>query len=1247
MGTELKPEIKDGMSQSERYLSSLDPAYFGIDEKDTTDLLKMLADLSGQFNYYNFSNQIEGDWNAFLTSDIDILISLLSKLDSRTTTDAYRKLTAKVQGAESEKQLISSLKNVLQFILDFIQLQINYHDRFETAGNLGHAFHFETATPAFMRHLQKLYTYNRNAEELFGDETGLSFDQKLLDYLYQSNFDVIEDPFTHGSSLREKILLAIPYFDQLVSDLDTHYGKLLDTCRHYLKTQSLDGNVYDPHVALLITFLHLYHYLQQPVNQLMKKHLDFFYRDIIGIQNRKEQLDLVHLVIEPAPAVNGTFTLNSGEQVFAEIPGYQEKLLYNLVNDTQISGAQIAELKTLFISNKQQVKGKKSTAGDVSELQVYQGDYPLSTTAWPLLGEEQSELSLQQKTMLASDVGLLVASPLFYQTDGQRDFKISFFIQRQSFNQFEQHVENLSAASAISKEVLMLELLNQSFVIAITGATGWTSIQDYAVSKASAADKDPYIEVKFKMDPAAEAVAVYNNKVHGHDFGLQWPIVRLLLNNLSFHHPYTFLSFFIIERITVKVEVKGSKRVKLKNNLGDLYSGAPFQPFGPTPVVGSYLDIKNTAIFNRYTTDFCLRLYWFNLPAEDDGFKGYYTGYDYPFTNQSFKIQLNSTADAKAVTDPEEQQVFQLFDYGIENGKEQLKARTKITGIDFRRIKFDNTLALDQEWTSPEPLFNQGTVRLELTAPFEAFGQRMYSRVFTDAAEYNTKRFVKKRPMPNQPYVPVVKSLTIDYTLEHSELTSGNSYTEEEEIIMVHLYPFGYDKFYTGKNAKHNFFVPPADQESNLFIGFRDLVPGQELSLLFQLSEDNFHHSVQEPEKINWSHLAGNQWVSIPAGGVLQDTTVNFINSGVVTLKIPEWIEKNNTILNPDLYWLRASLPGKSSVNARATAIFPQAVIARRQPGQILFPAHSYMLPKEAVKGFYRNVPGVKAVRQFFTSFGGQPQESERQYNIRVSERLRHKQRQLSILDISQAVLDAFPQILMVKCYSGADIHVVVIPKEQEDGSFFSQEPRVNLSLLYAIKKFLTQSVSPFIRIEVANPIYERIMVVATVKFKHPETVRQSNGHYLKLMDQDIKKYISAWLYNPKSDFRIGSKIYVSEILNYLQHRSYIDYITGFSMIHFYKVWDKREENWYAQIRDTSVSPTDYLRGSTQGAILIAADTHLLTVTETPSPEEAEKSGIGDFSIGSGLLINPPPAAETPDQDTTPLPDELYDFIVF
>ncbi|MGY0035701.1 hypothetical protein [Pedobacter sp. NJ-S-72] len=126
----------------------------------------------------------------------------------------------------------------------------------------------------------------------------------------------------------------------------------------------------------------------------------------------------------------------------------------------------------------------------------------------------------------------------------------------------------------------------------------------------------------------------------------------------------------------------------------------------------------------------------------------------------------------------------------------------------------------------------------------------------------------------------------------------------------------------------------------------------------------------------------------------------------------------------------------------------------------------------------------------------------------------------------------------------------------------------------------------------------------------------------------------------------MGSKIYILEILNHLQHRPYIEYITGFSLVHFFKVWNQKDGRLDAHLTDTSVDLTDSLQGSVPGAILISADDHQLTVINQSKPENPTKSGIGDFSVGSDLLIIQPQEIKK-DTDIPSSTEELYDFTVY
>jgi len=70
--------------------------------------------------------------------------------------------------------------------------------------------------------------------------------------------------------------------------------------------------------------------------------------------------------------------------------------------------------------------------------------------------------------------------------------------------------------------------------------------------------------------------------------------------------------------------VENCSTVKLQNNIGTVNPGNPYQIFGPQPSVGSYLDIRNSNIFNRYTKALKIKLNWLDLPKIKGGFVSYF-----------------------------------------------------------------------------------------------------------------------------------------------------------------------------------------------------------------------------------------------------------------------------------------------------------------------------------------------------------------------------------------------------------------------------------------------------------------------------------------------------------------------------------------------------------------------------------------------------------------------------------------------
>jgi hypothetical protein len=1234
MNNDLGIDINEGISQAERQLSALAPDYAKIDERDLPDFLMFVSALSEQFNYFNHKNHRDGNWEVFFKSDSTILVALLSRMDFSKQLNTYEQQLSGLLTAESDHEQVAQLKQLFEFMFNSAVTLVNLQEQFKTSANYSEIREVSDIINSIGDTISVLSAYNRQAGEQFGSQVNIDFSTAPVITWNMENV-LIDEIFSTGPDPRNKITNALPYLTRLFDDLSEKYNHLTATAGYYLKTNQLLKKKYAPHIGLFMTLLGLYRHLKANINELPKRHLDLYFKDLLGIMGKPAEPDRVHLILEKEEGPTQVL-IKPDDLLEAAVSGSEDPLLYRLLVSLTVTKAAIAELKTLFISDYLLLPAHHYTHSDVIETQVYSASHPTFSPAaylknprenrsWPVQGEDQHDLSGAQRTMADTDIGLIIGSPLFYQTEGERTFHLTIHFDQQSTDDLKAYIGNYAAITKKKENVALYELLSSAFIIHYTGAEGWNEVQSAKISFTDGTTGA--IELSFTLSSSSGPVHIYDPLLHGDSHRSPFPLIRLLLNNYSTHNPYTFFRNTIINRVSVKVQVHGHMGLKLQNNIGALSPANPFQPFGPQPTVGSFLNLKNTNIFNRYTRDFCLHIEWLDLPKDKEGFDSYYKGYAADIKNSSFKIGLSTLLNGRFRPEAAHQQQFGLFET---DGEDDLIDYTDIQGVDFKKIEFLNAPQLAKEDEASDVHFKEGVVKLELLAPAEAFGHRLFPQIFPEVVMHNARTFARKRPLPNQPYIPVMKSISVDYTVAHTEtLKDDKEGAGTGELLLIHQYPFGHEAIYPNNNRKTYAFMPQFHHSSNLYVGLRDLQPHQELSLLFQLEEKKFHHTVHEPEPINWAYLVDNSWTPLPVKDVLYDTTNNFINSGVVKVKIPGEICQNNSILNPDLFWLRASVEGSTDLSPRVIAIHTNAVTAERVMDQASQSTVDFILPPNIIKNFSKNVKGIQNLWQLFPSSGGRPEESQEHYYVRVSERLRHKQRPVQIIDIVQVVLEKFPEILIVKCFSnsaqehlvlpGVNLQVIVIPKEKEDGRFISEEPKVSLSTLYKVKKFLTRVVSPFANIEVGNPAYEKVKVVCKVVFADTEI--SDNGFYLRRLNEDINAYIAPWLYGREADLKIGSRIYKSDILNFIKTRPYVAYTTGFSVIHFYKKRDIATESLEADILDTAFDSEDYISCSTQEAVLIPSASHLITVLGKSDFEEPRPTGIGSFLIGDELLV--------------------------
>ncbi|WJK48552.1 hypothetical protein [Danxiaibacter flavus] len=1249
--------MADGISQAERFPVQLSDSFFLIDGKTTGELLKFATALATQINYYNFNHKPDGTWESFFDSDIDVLAALVLQFDLAEWMNRYDSLKEQIMQVSENNEATMLLNNLFKLLYDCSSLMSLLKDKLALAEN-SHTGLTESAefSISFTGAHKRLLMYNRQAADIFSHIIKLKGSQEQTEDNDQLIFK--------GDDIIEQVQSSVLYFDELFAEIRQEFGKLYKAIEFYSSQVRSIGDLYQPHMALFVAFLELYKHLQSNINQLVKKHLDFYFNSLLGINYLKPELQYVLLVLDAAVNTDN-FSLPRKELVFGELPGKQT-VWYETEEELSVLKTSVVAIRNIFV-NEHIHKPTNRTLMSLSEHTIYCGDYPVVTSAAfaanplaapsiPVLGEDQILKPAEERTMQEAPVGFMIASSLLYVRDGSRQISIRFTLTSESHKYLQSYVASFADDTEQASQTALYEILNNTFIIDATGDTGWVMFKKISIVAANADEASGSIDVTLELNAEDPPLNVYNPLVHGDNYSTTKPLLRFLLSNRSLHNGYHLFSSLVIRDVSIAVEVHDSSAIQLKNNLGDLNINAPFQPFGPVPVPGSYLDIRNTNILNKYTVDFSVNIEWFDLPKTEGGFEAYYAAYENNIRNNSFKVGASSFREGWFQPAAISQQQFDLFcvDESKSRSWNYLSSTTVIKDVNLKKVCFNNEPLLNNEIKNNN-IRSEGVLRLELLEPEDPFGHKAYQVVFPEIVLHNSRRFVRKKPLPNLPYVPVIKSITVSYSQQQREvLRQSDAVNDDLDIELTHIHPFGYEDIYPSAKLHQYTFLPQIDYPCNLLVGLRDVIDDSVITLLFDLEETNFKHSTWQPDIIEWSYLDGNEWVLFNPSDILSDSTENFIKTGILKIRLPDNVIYDHTILPAGLFWLRASCNSLSVVNNKLRGIFPNVVKAVFSTTENNLAQNALYAPKGTIKDFKRKIPQVQKIWDFYGSHGGRATESTPQYYIRVSERLRHKQRALSVLDIAQHVLQAFPDLQMVKCLDAdklqtetvypVDIKVVVVPRKKKTAER-GVMPQVSLSELLEIKKMLQESLVSFATVDVGNPVYETLKINCSVVF-NKEVLNASDGYLLQLLNEDIKQMIAPWLYDETNDVKIGSPIYVADIINSIKKLSYIKFVTEFSILQFYEMYDEKVREFVVKLKDTAYEPVEQISPSRPDAVFISADNHLINVEKNFVYEVAAVAGISNLVLGKELLIMEPPEQKQEVKSVVASQDETFDFTV-
>lgn len=1258
--------IQDGISQLERQLESLMPEYVKVDDRSPHELLQLLARLSSQFNYYDFQDRIDGSWEEFFYADLLVVLIATGQLDFTRCEADFLRIRNNLNQAENDDELFEHTRALflllynIGIVLMDVLLKLQHADKTYQIGS-----YVQQVMDSLEEDMTRLHRFEYQVTRLFPRQIALHEHRirplemtHTLRRLYRKAFD---NP-GEGTEIFEGFFSLNSLYDTLRSK----YYQISSSASYYLRVRMQEVQ-HSPHMGLLITFLELYKHLQQQINKVPKRHLDFYYRQVLGVQGLPAIPDHVHVFLEPAPHVS-SFSIEKGQVLLAAVHARKEPLQYILQDAVKVNNIKIMSLHTLFVSDYLQIASPTLDHQDIREAQPYLAVHPVIPPAdlekegtvvrpWPLLGEDQHDLSPSERTMEDTDIGFLIGSPVLYLQEGSREVQVRLYFDPVNFSAFLAYVKNFAQVSNRSEPVMMSQLLSGAFHMYFTTEDGWERVSRFSVRCAVEAPYENSLEINFLLDVTDKPWRVYDETLHNCGIDAVSPLLKVVLNNACFHHPYSFLRNLVLERVSINVQVEGHKHFKLQNNIGLLSPAGSFLLFGPQPYIGSYLDINSSNIFNRFTRTFSIKLEWLNLPRHENGFDNYYQGYDTGFHNAAFKIGISSLNSGVYLPERDSQQLLNLFQTRRDKvGDIYLAEETLLEDIDISKLSFSNDMLLEKERGTHVPLYREGGVRLYLAAPAEAFGHRMFEQIYPGVVMYNSQHTLlprKKKPVPNLPYVPLVRAISLNYTLEHTEgLKSVQTGQQGDGLEVYHAMPSGFRKTYPQPGGRTFSLLPQAPDMANLCIGFNKLQPDEELSLLFQLDEKYYSDTVFGTTSLKWSYLDNNTWIPFERTHILSDDTNNLLKSGIVKLRIPAGVRNGNTMLDPALYWIRISSEKAMAANPKVIGIYPNAVLARRQAADAAQTLDETLsIAPFAIKKFKKDIKLLQQVWQPFPSFGGRRQETEPQYYTRVSERLRHKNRPVFGYDISQALLQEFPELLIVKCLSvdgerrrmteTPDVTIIVVPCQASDGLFNTLEPKVDLATLYRIQAFVQRTISTFVKAEIRNPVYERVKVVCKVRFNgHHDN--QNENLYLQKLDDDIKQYLCPWLFGAVANFKVGSTLYRSEIQNFINRLPYVDYVTGFSLVHFFYEKHPRTGQITACITDTALDDRPFIRVSVPEGVFIPSGEHLITVLQEPAYEDPVPLGIRGLEVGDELLVGKDQDARAEDrQPPGPFEEEV------
>ncbi len=1085
-----------------------------------------------------------------------------------------------------------------------------------------------------------------------------------------SRFNSVLDPNQlelHGFGIEEWMKFAynfaghVHYFDtsdHIIPQGDwTDFFKQDDEIESFLAELG-DSDKLTPHLTLFICFLKLLTLTSDRFNGtetldgITKRHLDFYYKEVLKIEKMPAQVDKVHILFELSKNVlqekleAGTL-LNGGRDGLGKIRNYglSEEFVPNKASIEALRNVYFAHDTTNSfdtVTPRQYIKASEM-ANSVDGI----GDpLPEDNPVWYPFGYHHEEVDSDVfKELPDANIGFAISSQVLNLSEGNRHIQFNFaFSNELGLTDITTNDLTNSIKVYYTGEKKWLGPINLVSSVTLDDVDGSNNTSTFETTTAivSGPPSKNYVKLYTKLGTSEKPTGIYNSEIHLGSYQTEQPVFKFIIDTSTVNGLKVYEYFSTtLDSIEIDTHVTDMRTLTLENDHGTLNPEKPMYPFTTLPVEGSSFTVAHEELIGKSWNKAGVKVKWKNQPSD---FPEWYEAYKEDFKINLSKDKVSSNLFGFSIKDEtsnenvsniskDESDVIVKYDSYFK-GNLLLKTNNiwnQVPGSS--NIQLFNDLVV----TGQDTVKNDGFIfAIEATNSYgdlealrislnNSFLHEMYPRLYAlsltgegsitvnvavedSEATATTEGSSSGTVIPNVPYTPFTEDVSLSYTASDSinlQDTNESAYSDAT-VQLYHVHPFGLAQEHRFLKSQFSFgdpltkLAPKYSRGGELYIGLKDADHLQNVSLLVQVlegSENPDTSSFTGDEKVSWDILCDNIWKPLDSTLLTQNGIDNFLQSGIVTFRIPKEATSDNTMLGTGLFWVRAQLSKPFDAVCKILGVHAQATLAEFIDNENDLSHLEKGLEAETIGKLILRSSKVKGVLQPYNSFDGEAEEDDLAYYRRVSERLRHKKRAVTLWDYEHIVLQKFPDIYKVKCLNHSNcksyvapgnVVLIVIPDTVNKNVFDIYQPQASTARRNQIKDYIDQFNSLHVGVKVENPDYEQVQVDLSVQFHEGYDV----ALYIQELNNDIIQFLSPWAFDNDTNVEFGVTLHKSVLINFIEELPYVDYLANVKM----KL--KTGEDTYTII--------EQYEPSSPKSILVSDSEHRIKADIEPCPTSAE-----------------------------------------